>query len=51
MNAPEPQGREVDIHMFLDSDHAGDVIMQSMNQLQWENPLLGIYLAKIMSQT
>ena len=23
-NAPEPQGKEVDIHMFVDSYHAGD---------------------------
>ena len=21
MNAPEPQGKEVDIHMFVDSNH------------------------------
>ena len=26
MNAPEPQGKEVDIHMFVDSDHAGDKV-------------------------
>ena len=24
MNAPESRGRDVDIHMFVDSDHAGD---------------------------
>ena len=26
MNAPEPQGKEVDICMFVDSDHAGDKV-------------------------
>ena len=26
MNAPDPQGKEVDIHMFVNSDHAGDKV-------------------------
>ena len=26
MNAPEPQGKEVDIHMFVDGDHAGEKV-------------------------
>ena len=26
MNAPEPQGKEVDISMFVDSDCAGDKV-------------------------
>ena len=26
MNAPEPKGEEVDIHMFVDSDHAGEKV-------------------------
>ena len=26
MNAPEPQKKEVDIHMYMDSDHAGDKV-------------------------
>ena len=26
MNAPEPGGKEVDIHMFVHSDHAGDKV-------------------------
>ena len=26
VNAPEPQGKEVDICMFVDSDHAGDKV-------------------------
>ena len=26
VNAPEPHGSEVDIRMFVDSDHAGDTI-------------------------
>ena len=26
MNAPEPQGKEVDIHMSVDSNHAGDKV-------------------------
>ena len=26
VNAPEPCGKEVDIHMFVDSDHAGDKV-------------------------
>ena len=26
MNAPEPQGKEVDIHMFINNDHAVDQI-------------------------
>ena len=24
MNAPEPRGEEIEIHMFMGSDHAGD---------------------------
>ena len=26
-NAPEPQGWDVDIRMFMDSDHTGDKLM------------------------
>ena len=26
VNAPEPHGKEVDIRMFVDSDHAGDEV-------------------------
>ena len=26
-NAPEPQGWHIDIHMFIDSDHAGDKLV------------------------
>ena len=26
MNTPEPQGKKVDICMFVDSDHAGDKV-------------------------
>ena len=30
MNAPEPQGKEVHISMFVDSDHAGDKVSQKL---------------------
>ena len=26
MNAPDPQGKEVDIYMFADNDHAGEKV-------------------------
>ena len=26
MNTPEPGGKEVDIHMFMDINHAGDKV-------------------------
>ena len=26
INAPKPTGREVDIHMFMDSDHVEDIV-------------------------
>ena len=30
MNAPEPRAKEVDIHMFLDSNHSGNKVSQRL---------------------
>ena len=30
VNAPEPRGKEVDIHMFVDNDHAGEKVFRRL---------------------
>ena len=34
MNAPEPQDNKVNIHMFVNSDHAGDKVLVNVT-LHW----------------
>ena len=38
LNAPEPHGWDIDLHIFVDSDHAGDKLMQ------WSHTGFIIYL-------
>jgi hypothetical protein len=30
-SAPPPRGKDVDLHMFIDSDHDGDKLMQELH--------------------